>query len=257
MLAIFSVIGGGIGLAILATLWVYSKRTSKRDWKQFAEENGFRAVSGAVIPNEERKAIPFLCRGFTRKCLHPHEREFNGTLVRVFDYEYKFGAPIIANVSYAQTVIAVKPQTLNLPDFQLCAATKLDRFWGLISGQHIRPYVETSFSKRYVLRGRDRISIQALFRPEVVQAIEYQAPGTEWSVESGGGWLVFYCWRNMVPKQALMDVIITNGYFANLITNQELIPQSKPEYGEESSEDASAEFSELVQKFRDSPYRER
>lgn len=252
-----SVIGGGIGIAILATLWVYAKRSSKKNWKQFAEENAFRPVSGPVIPNEERKAIPFLCRGFTRKYLYPHERDFNGTLVRVFDYEYKFGAPIIANVSYAQTVIAVKPQTLNLPNFQLCATTTLDRLWGRISGQHIRPYVETNFSKRYVLRGRDRNSILALFRPEVVEAIEYQTPGTEWSVESGGGWLVFYCWRYLVPKQTLMDVIITNGYFANLITNQELIPQPNEEYGEETSEDTSAEFSELVQKFRDSPYRER
>ncbi len=107
---------------------------------------------------------------------------------------------------------------------ELHAATSLDKFGGKLSGKHLRPYVETNFSERYFLQGSDQISILALFRPEVVEAIERQVPGTEWSMESGGGWLIFYRWQHVVPKHVLMNVIYENAWFANLISNQQLVP---------------------------------
>ncbi|MGE5109330.1 MAG: hypothetical protein ACM3JB_00640 [Acidobacteriaceae bacterium] len=221
-MALLAVFGGIVGVGIFIFVWIYVRRQSRLAWTSFADQNGFSPVRKPVFTAAECSDIPLFGRGFCRKFVHPFERSLDGTLVRAFNFEYSFGLPWVASIAYTQTVIAFRSYAASLPSFQLQAATALDRIGGKLSGKHLHPYVETNFSKRYLLRGHDPISILAVFRPEVVQAIESQTPGTEWSMESGGGWLIFYRWKYVVPMNVLINAIYENAWFANLITNGQL-----------------------------------
>ncbi len=146
----FAVFAAIAGPALFVWGWLDVTRQSRSDWRKFATENGFAPVAKPVFTGAERKAIPLLHRGFGQTYICPCERMFDAALIRTFDFRYSFGAPFVANTSYTQTVIAIRPYAWNFPDFELHAATSLDKLGaklaGSISARTSRPVFPTDMS---------------------------------------------------------------------------------------------------------------
>ena len=120
------VLGGALVLLIGTVLYARRSRTSA--FRSAAAHLGLSAFSGPnPFSKEERKALNLFSRGYGGKQTNMVADRPDSPSMFLFDFGYKFGLPIIANVRYNQTVVAFSARLTGTPDFQMTPATTLDR----------------------------------------------------------------------------------------------------------------------------------
>ena len=108
--------------------------------------------------------------------------------VAIFEYSFTLGARLHRNKQfYRQSVVSIQSPHLSLPAFELRPGNVLQK---VICGfDNIEFDSHRRFSKRFLVRGRDEVSIRAAFTPQVLEFFEQQS-GT--CVEATGNHFVFY-----------------------------------------------------------------
>jgi hypothetical protein len=110
----------------------------------------------------------------------------------LFDFGYKFGLPILANVRYNQTVAAFSARLTGVPDFQMTPATTLDRAAPKLGLQAIHFDSHPDFGTKYWLRAKDETAVRSFFSSSFLDRLKTSDPGANWSVEKAGRWLIIY-----------------------------------------------------------------
>lgn len=108
--------------------------------------------------------------------------------VAIFDYQYTTGSGRSASTS-RQTVAAFDIGAQDLPTFELRPENLLHKLGQTMGMRDIDFEEFPVFSSKYLLRGDDEARIRQMFRVEVIEHLDTH-PG--WSIEGGGGWIVFY-----------------------------------------------------------------
>jgi hypothetical protein len=190
--------------ALLTATAIYASRQGRSGLATAAAQLGFKVYLG---PNpfspSERKGVNLFSRGYGGKWKNMVADKVDVPSLFLFDFTYRFGLRLAANVSYSQTVAAFSARMTSLPDFQLTPATFLDRLAPKVGLQAIRVDSRPKFGKKYWLRSKDEILVKALFTGALVDGLLVYDPRTVWSVEKSGGWLFVYRHGKSSAPQAL------------------------------------------------------
>jgi hypothetical protein len=183
----------GFGLALLIGAAVYASRSRRSGFDSAAALLGLRAFQGAPPFNaEERKGFNLFSRGYAGNWSNILADQPDTPSILYFDFTYKFGLRLIANIRYAQSVAAFSARLTNLPDFQLTPATALDRMAPKLGLQAIRFESRPEFGNKYWLRASDETAARALFTDLFIDRLSTADPTATWYVEKNGRWLLVY-----------------------------------------------------------------
>src|SRR5262249_35485245 len=117
--------------------------------------------------------------------------------VQVFDYGFSIGDE--ENLTQpVQTVIHLRSPELDLPAFSARPRSVLHRIASLFGYQDIAVDGHPSFSKNYVLRGRDEGGVRRLFNDD---ALSYFGRGSSLFAEGDGQQFVLYRWAKPVDPE--------------------------------------------------------
>jgi hypothetical protein len=177
-----------VAAIVIAVRFVANKRA--KAFRAFAEGSHFAPLKR---PRADMKRVALLRRGYSRSFKNVYETVYNDAVtIRIFDYSYKFGVPFISTVETTQTVVAFKVPGIELPEFAVAAHNSVSKVGKALGRQGIVPLASATFAQRYILTGPDREAVKMSLRPEAINLLEQLPKGSEWSIESGDGWLVFY-----------------------------------------------------------------
>ncbi len=203
-----------IGIGLVVWIRIYSSRSRKRDFLANAAALGFRpALKGKPLSPTERRLIPLFRSGNSAKFRYVMKHP-SGALL--FDYQYRFGLPLIASVIYYQTVAALPVPHDGIPDFCLSPATSVDRVGMKLGISNVAVESVPEFSSRYYLRGRDSAAIASLFTDIGPEWMRIDAGGNLF-VEKGGHWLVVYERARVVLPQFFEAFLQEGSAIADLI----------------------------------------
>jgi hypothetical protein len=123
----------------------------------------------------------------------------------LFDFGYKFGLPIIANVRYNQTVTAFSSRLTDIPDFQMTPATALDRAAPKLGFQAIHFDARPDFGNKYWLRAENETAVRAFFSNSFLDRLKILDPAANCSVEKAGRWLIIYHHNTLFSLKAIPE----------------------------------------------------
>jgi hypothetical protein len=196
------VLGGGLLLLIGTT--VYAKRLRSLRIRSAALRLGFSLFNGSnPFSKEDRKASNLFSRGYGGKMRNTIADRLDLPSVFLFDFCYKFGLPIIANVRYTQTVAAFSARLTGIPDLQMTPASTLDRAAPKLGFQAIHFDMDPDFGKKYWLRAKDETAVRLFFNKSFLDRLKILDPTAKWSVEKTGRWLIVYRHNALFAPEAL------------------------------------------------------
>ena len=108
--------------------------------------------------------------------------------IAIFDYKYTVGHGKHAH-THQQSVMFFQSKELSLPKFELRPEGMFHKIGQAFGYQDIDFDTHPAFSKAFLLRGEDEVSIRQLFRPHVLDFFEGQ---TKISLEGDGDRFVFF-----------------------------------------------------------------
>jgi hypothetical protein len=133
-------------------------------------------------------AFDLLQRGHSRRARNLMAGVVSTADVELFDYQYTIGSGKSSHTS-RQTVLVLADDAARLPNFQLVPENFLHKIGQLFGYQDIDFAEDTTFSRQYLLRGRDEQAIRQTFTAE---ALAYFAAHPGWSVEAKDGRLAVF-----------------------------------------------------------------
>jgi hypothetical protein len=198
------VLGGALVLLVGAV--VYARRSRTSAFRSAAALLGFSAFNGPnPFSKEERKALNLFSRGYGGKQTNMIADRLDSPSMFLFDFGYKFGLPIIANVRYNQTVAAFSSRLTGIPDFQMTPATTLDRAAPKLGFQAIHFDAHPDFGKKYWLRAENETAARVFFNNSFLDRLKILDPEAKWSVEKAGRWLIIYRHNALFAPKAIPE----------------------------------------------------
>lgn len=185
---IIAIVCAGVGL--LAWYSIRQERLRTEALKKAADEFGFQFhPNGCPVVQSWLDKFHLFTQGRARtmsNCLRGRTQDLD---VSIFDYKYTIGGGKHSQ-THRTTVLWIRADDLNLPAF--CMSP--ESFWhrvgaSLFGSDDIDFDTHKTFSKAYLLKGKDEASIRSLFRTEVLDHFETL---TGVSTEASGEVLVFY-----------------------------------------------------------------
>jgi hypothetical protein len=186
---ILAIVGGiaFVALIIFFIWWMEKKRTEAL--RQIATDLEFdffpRGDAGLL-----RELSPFhlFAQGHSRRLYNLMRGQANKLEVDIFDFNYTIGAGQHQH-THSQTVVCFHLPDNSLPQFSMRPESIWHKIGTWFGYQDINFETHPTFSRKYLLRGREEDAIRDLFGPEVLDYFE----GTNGvSLEGGGDLLVYY-----------------------------------------------------------------
>ena len=198
---IFTIIGIVFSIFFVGLLILIFWRKGKKRTEQFAlisaelKLNFFPKGSTSLF--ERLKAFHLFSKGRSRKIKNLMEGEANKVELAIFDYQYTTGGGENSH-TYRQSILFFRSPKLHLPDFSLRPENVFHKIGGAFGYKDIDFVTHPIFSKSYLLRGDDEVSIRGLFNNELLNFIQSQQ---KISIEGSGDQLIFYRNKNRVKPE--------------------------------------------------------
>lgn len=149
-----------------------------------------------MIPGLER--FPLFNQGHSKHIKNFMYGQASGVKAAVFDYIYTVGGGKNSH-TYFQSVVYLEPANLNLPFFSLRPENFIFKMLSAFGYQDIDFGQRPEFSKHYLLRGQDEMSIRQTFNDSVLGFYESYS-GT--CTDAGGNQLfVFRSSQRLQPQE--------------------------------------------------------
>jgi hypothetical protein len=190
-----------IGLAVAAA--ALSARKRREALATLAQKEGWHFVPDGREYAAALAHFPLFGKGHRRRAanvLHGGEAENEFWL---FDYRYTVGHGKNSH-TYHQTVVAFPHLPANLPLFELRPENLFHKLGAMFGYQDIDLPEHSSFSSRFLLRGKDASAIRGLFDPDLVRALESEKPRC---IEGGGSALIVYRRREKANTEKIIAAL--------------------------------------------------
>lgn len=179
-------------LALFAALFWWAKVLERRRAEAFAAFAASRGLAFTPEPREPARAglppLPVLTRGQRNRVRNVLKGKSGDGEFALFDASYETGSHKNRQ-THRHTVALFRLDRTAMPAFELSPENLLVRIASAFGYQDIDFDSWPTFSKSYLLRGREEMAVRALFGPPLLQYFE-RSPG--WSVEADGTWLAVY-----------------------------------------------------------------
>jgi len=189
-----------IGLLIFFA-WKYEKKRTA-EMEAIAAEMGldFRPEGDAGVASM-LQSLSLFNHGRSRRFKNMIVGETNNVSIAIFSYQYTTGSGK-NQTTHVQTVISFQSSHLSLPNFELRPENMFHKIGQAFGYGDIDFDTHPIFSKKFLLRGPDELSIRDLFSPEILSHFE-ENQGV--CVEAGQQQLIFYRTRTRVKPQKIRD----------------------------------------------------
>tara|TARA_A100001037_G_scaffold292775_1_gene308524 strand:- start:508 stop:1179 length:672 start_codon:yes stop_codon:yes gene_type:complete len=185
-----------VGLLILV-FW----RMGKKRTEQFAlisaelKLNFFPKGSTSLF--ERLKPFHLFSKGWSRKIKNLMEGEAHKVELAIFDYQYTTHGGQHPQ-THRQSLLFIRSPKLNLPDFSLRPENVFHKIGSAFGDKDIDFETHPIFSKSYLLRGDNEVTIRGLFNNELLNFIQSQQ---KISIEGSGDQLIFYRHKNRLKPE--------------------------------------------------------
>jgi hypothetical protein len=180
-------------IVIVWAAYAYNKRRAEA-FRAFALRRGL-SFSGLAAIDIERSFEIFrlFSEGFEKKAANFISGEAGGVQIFIFDYSYKYiirtGDVRQTPQTQSQTVLILRSDRLDLPQFQLYPRNILNKVFSALEKKDIDLQEHSEFSNAYVLKADNKNDIQKVFGD---QALSYLGKHTGSAIEGNGNTLIFY-----------------------------------------------------------------
>ncbi|NOR85498.1 hypothetical protein GQ473_05260 [archaeon] len=127
--------------------------------------------------------------GYSKKATNLIEGENSGIKFSIFDYKYTVGMGKHSR-TYSQSVYFAEGDKINLPIFSLAPESFFDKIGDIVGFKDIDFDNHPIFSKNYLLKGEDEMSIRNTFNENILQFFENRKKKI--CVEANSNRLVIY-----------------------------------------------------------------
>lgn len=134
------------------------------------------------------KHLKLFSRGRSQKTHNLLRKDAGGRTIYLFDYRYVTGSGKQRS-THNQSVLMLKDQSINLPQFTLQPETVFHRLGKAFVGEDIDFDEHEVFSKKYYLKSEVEPEVRELFAGDLARFFE---SNLGWSVESDQGVLLVY-----------------------------------------------------------------
>jgi hypothetical protein len=202
MLALFPLLFFIVIVVLVVVLLIYQNKKEKERTKALevtAAQLGW-SFSAAAPMNmiAGLDGFPLFNQGHGKKIKNFMYGQAGGVKAAVFYYIYTVGGGKNSH-TYFQSVVYLEPANLNLPFFSLRPENFLHKMLGAFGYQDIDFGQRPEFSKNYLLRGQNEMSIRQAFNDRVLAFYESYA-GT--CTDAGGNQLfVFRSGHRLEPQE--------------------------------------------------------
>ena len=198
--------------AIILIIYLVIDASKKRTvaFLKNARRLGYSFMKDMKIPDNYLK---FFKKGVIRKAKNFVIANKNGKILHIFDYYYKESGKYgeMGNQTVALT-------DLKSTDFELYPETFMDRLSDRFTKKDIDFENKPEFSKKYVLKGSDKLKINDLFDGSVLQFFENKKE--KYHIESDAGKIVIYRKNFKIKPKNLHNFIEDVSRIINLLKRE-------------------------------------
>jgi hypothetical protein len=186
-------------VAAVGAVWAYQHFTERRRTAELAEvarELGFEFVphgDGQMLAQLNR--FPLFTQGRGRRLYNLMRGRSRELEVAIVDYNYVTGHGKQRR-TWKLTAVVFRFGGPNLPAFAVQPETLWHKVGAWFGGADIDFPSHPTFSRKYLLKGKEPDAVRALFEPAVLDYFE-QSPGLH--VQGAGGTLVYYAPSRVRP----------------------------------------------------------
>jgi hypothetical protein len=191
-----------VSLLALLVGYIYTQKKRVVNLRTTAEAMGFSfSTKGDASLLKNLQHFHLFSQGHSRKIRNLVQGKVDDVDVAVFDFIYN---PMTRKGVSKQTVILLESDRLQLPPFALRPERLMHKVGSLLGYHDIDFDDYPTFSKRYILQGRDEEQVRSLFNSEVLWHYE-ELQGV--STEGAGRQLIYYRASRRTASEALQEFL--------------------------------------------------
>jgi hypothetical protein len=202
MLGLFPLLFFIVIVVLVVVLRIYQNQKERERTKALevtAAQLGWSFAATApmnMIAGLER--FPLFNQGYGKKIKNFMYGQASGVKTAVFDYIYTVGGGKSSH-TYFQSVVYLEPANLNTPFFSLRPENFIHKMLGAFGYQDIDFGQRPEFSKNYLLRGQNEMSIRQAFNDQVLAF--YESYGGTCTDAGGNQLFVFRSSHRLEPQE--------------------------------------------------------
>lgn len=180
------------GVSILLGIRRYAARKSDQSAEEFSARFGFRRVHPEdILRDVDPGQIEILNRGVRRRITDAWEGMYSGETYQLFTISYSFGLPLLASARYSQTVVALKQRIQSTPVFAMAPKRHMDRSISTLRWTEVDELREIWSGRNWMISPAAE-EVKRLLQAGVFHFLQRNPQHSQYTIESGGGWLLLF-----------------------------------------------------------------